>query len=91
MALWVLKYQKRNKSPYFFQCLLETLCHFNLFFLNLYVFPISYKCKYVLFHLNMFKLFQEIKQKKFFMIKLVSNKKISLKYIIQGFNSHLLN
>jgi len=27
---------------------------------NLCVFPISYKCKYVLFHLNMLSLFQKI-------------------------------
>jgi hypothetical protein len=44
----------------------------------------------VLFHLNMLRLFQEIK-KKIFEIKLVSNKNFSLKYLIQGFNPHLLS
>jgi hypothetical protein len=41
---------------------LESLCHFPKK-INLCVFPISYKCKYVLFHLNMLKLFQEINKK----------------------------
>ncbi len=51
--------------------------------LNLCVFPISYKYKYVLFHLNMLKLFQEINMFFSFEIKLVSNKNFSLKYLIQ--------
>jgi hypothetical protein len=50
--------------------------------LNICVFPISYKClhvisckcKYVLFHLNMLRLFQEINILFFFEIKLVFNK-----------------
>jgi hypothetical protein len=29
MSLWILRYQKRNKSFYFFQCLLEPLCLFK--------------------------------------------------------------
>jgi len=62
---------------------------FNVFW-NLCVFPISYKCKYVLFHLNMLKLFQKINIFFSFEIKLVSNKNFSLKYLIQGFNPHLL-
>jgi hypothetical protein len=57
------------------------LCVISIFFYNLYVFPISYtclhvisyKCKYVLFHLNMLKLFQEINLFFFFEIKLVLN------------------
>jgi hypothetical protein len=44
----------------------------------------------VLFHLNMLRLFQEIIIF-FFEIKLVSNKNVSLKYLIQGFNPHLLS
>jgi hypothetical protein len=52
---------------------------------------ISYKCKHVLFHLNMLRLFQEINMFFFFEIKVVSNKNFSLKYLIQGFNPHLLN
>jgi hypothetical protein len=51
----------------------------------------SYKCKYVLFHLNMLKLFQEINMFFFFEIKVVSNKKFSHKYLIQGFNPHSLS
>jgi hypothetical protein len=96
MSLWILRFQKRNKNPYFFQRLLESLCCFE-FFLSLYVFPIlytclhviSYKCKYVLFHLNMLRLFQEIDMFFFFEIKLVLNN--FLKYLIQGFNPHLLS
>jgi len=73
---------------------------FQIFFLNLSVFSIpyaclyviSYKCNYVLFHLNMLRLFQEINMFfVFFEIKLVSNKNFSLKYLIQGFNPHLLS
>jgi hypothetical protein len=56
---------------------------------NLCVFPISYKCKYVLFHLNMLRLFQKINMLFFFEIKLVFNKNFSVKYLIQGFNPHL--
>jgi len=60
---------------------------FKFIFLNLCVFPISYtrlheisyKCKYVLFHLNILRLFQEINMfLLFFEIKLVFNKKIPL-------------
>jgi hypothetical protein len=66
MSLWILTYQKRNKSFYFFQCLLESLYTFKK--IESFVFPISYtclhvisyKCKYVLFHLNMLRLFQKI-------------------------------
>jgi hypothetical protein len=43
---------------------------------------ISYKCKYVLFHLNMLRLFQQINMLFFFEIKLVSNKFFSLKCLI---------
>jgi hypothetical protein len=69
------------------------------FFIKIFVFSISYmclhvisyKCKYVLFHLNMLRLFQDINM--FFknQIKLVFNKNFSLKYLIQGFNPHLLS
>ncbi len=37
------------------------------------------------------RLFQEINMFFFFDIKLVSNKKIPLKYLIQGFSPHLLS
>ncbi len=56
------KILKEKQISLFFQCLLESLCHFPKK-INLCVFPISYKCKYVLFHLNMLKLFQEINKK----------------------------
>jgi hypothetical protein len=54
----------------------QNLCVLSNIFLNLCVFPISYtclqvisyKCKYVLFHLNMLRLFQEINM--FFSLKL---------------------
>jgi len=47
MSLWILKYQKRNKYLYFFQCLLEYLCPSKKK-LNLCVFPISYTCLHVI-------------------------------------------
>jgi hypothetical protein len=76
-------------------CLLESLCLFKKKFealcLSNFIHIISYKCKYVLFHLNMLRLFQEINMFSFFEIKVVSNKKFSLKYLIQGFNPHLLS
>jgi len=61
------------------------------FFIKIFVFSISYKCKYVLFHLNMLKLFQDINMFLKNQIKLVFNKNFSLKYLIQGFNPHLLS
>jgi hypothetical protein len=54
---------------------------------------ISYKYEYVLIYLNMLRLFQEIKILFYFIfeIKLGFNKKnFSFKYLIQGFNPHLL-
>ncbi len=62
-------------SFFFFQCLLEFLCPFQkIKNKNLCVFPnfytclhvISYKCKYVLFHLNMLRLFLDINMFFFF-------------------------
>ncbi len=61
------KLSKKKQYFYFFQCLLD-LCVFSNFKKNLCIFPIpytclhviSYKCKYVLFHLNMLRLFQDI-------------------------------
>jgi hypothetical protein len=98
MSLWILIYRKKNKSLYFFQCFLESLCPFKNK-LNICVFlisytclhVISYKCKYVLFHLITLKLFEDINMFFFLEIKLISNKNLSLKYLIQGFNPHLLN
>jgi hypothetical protein len=84
------KISKKYKSLYFFQCLLESLCLFKKNSNNLCVFPISYKCKYVLFHLNMLRLFQEINMFFSFEIKLDFTKNVSLKYLIQGFNPRLL-
>jgi hypothetical protein len=48
-------------------------CVFSILYTCLHV--ISYKCKYVLFHLNMLSLFQKINI--FFEIKLVFNKNFS--------------
>ncbi len=58
------RYQKRNKALYFylmsfgifvsFQKKVESLCLSN--FIHMF----TYKCKYVLFQLNMLRLFQEI-------------------------------
>jgi hypothetical protein len=81
----------KEKQIYFFFNVFWNLCVFLNFFLNLCVFSISYKCKYVLFHLNMLRLFQEINMFIFFEIKLVSNKKFFLKHLIQRFNPHLFN
>lgn len=52
---------------------------------------ISYKWKYVLFDLDMLKLFQKIDILFYFEIKLIFNKNFSLKYLIQGCNPHLLS
>jgi hypothetical protein len=65
------------------------LCVFSISYTSLHVIPC--KCKYVLFHLNMLRLFQEINISFFFEIKLVSNKNFSLELGIQGFNPHLLS
>jgi hypothetical protein len=66
----------------------EIFLFFQIFFWDLCVFPISYKNKYVLFHLNiLLRLFLEINM--FFLeTKLVFNTIFSLKYLIQGFNPH---
>ncbi len=58
MSLLILRYQQKNKYFNFFQCLLESLCPFKNKFECLHV--VSYKCKYLLFHLDMLKLFQKI-------------------------------
>jgi len=87
----------KKKTRSCFQCFLESQCPFNKIKLNISIFPISYtrlhvisyKCKYVLFHLNMLRLFQKINI--FFEIKLIFNKNFSFKYLIQGFNLHLLS
>jgi hypothetical protein len=53
---------------------------------------ISFKCKYVLFHLGMLRLFQKINMFFFWVkIKLVSNNNFSFKYSVQGLNPHLLS
>jgi hypothetical protein len=91
-----LKIWKKNKSSFFFNVFWNFFvlskkhlnrCVFPISYICLHV--ISYKSKCVLFHLNMLRLFQEINILFFFEIKLVSNKNVSFKYIIQGFNSHL--
>ncbi len=79
------KISKRNKSLHFFQCFFEYLFQKNL---NPCVFPISYTClhvilykyKYMLFHLNMLRLFKRLACLFFFEIKLVSDKKKSPLY-----------
>jgi hypothetical protein len=81
------KILKEKQISLFFSMFLESLCSFKQIKLNLCVFPIpytclhviSYKCKYVLFQLNMLRLFQKIKVF-FFEIKQVSNKNFFLKY-----------
>jgi hypothetical protein len=97
-VLMDLKVSKNKQMSLFFSMFFGIFVSFYLFIYC--VFPISYtclhvisdKCKYVLFHLNMLTLFQDINI--FFLfweIKLVSNKNFSLKYLIQGFNPHLLS
>jgi len=98
MSLWILRYRKINKSSSFFFNVFWNLCVFSKK-INLCVFPISYtclhvisyKCNYVLFHLNMLRLFKKINIYFFFDIKLVTNKIFFLKYLIQGFNPLLLS
>ncbi len=66
-VLMDLKILKEKQISLFFQCVLESLCLFKKK-LNLCVLPISYtclhvisyKCEYMLFHLNMLRLFQDI-------------------------------
>ncbi len=68
MDLKISKEKKRKREKKVIQCLLESLCPFKKELEFFCVFPISYthkhvisyKCKYVLFHLNMLRLFQEI-------------------------------
>ncbi len=81
----------KGKQIFFFSMSFGIFVSFQIFFWNLCVFSISYKHKYVLFYLNMLRLFQEINMLIFFEIKLVSNRKFFLKYLIQGFNPHLFN
>jgi hypothetical protein len=94
------KILKKKQISLFLSMSFDIFVSFQKKKLNHCVFPISYtclhvisyKCKYLLFHLNMLNFFQEINMfLSFFNIKLVSNKKFSIKYLIQGFNPHLLN
>jgi hypothetical protein len=81
-----LKILKEKQIYLFFSTFFGIFVSFQKKNLNHCVFPISYTClhvisykfKYVLFHLNMLKLFQEINMLFFFEIKLVSNKKFLL-------------
>jgi hypothetical protein len=81
-----LKILKEKQISLFFSTFFGIFVSFQQKKLNHCVFPISYTClhvisykfKYVLFHLNMLKLFQEINMLFFFEIKLVSNKKFLL-------------
>jgi hypothetical protein len=81
---------KKKQISFFFSNVVWNLCVFSKKKKTFCVFSISYKCKYVLFQLNMLRLFQEINMFFFFEIKIVFNKNFSLKYLIQGFNPHLL-
>jgi len=60
------KILKNTQISLFFQCLSKSLCPFNYYYFRVFSIlyicwhVISYKYKYVLFHLNMFRLFQEI-------------------------------
>jgi hypothetical protein len=76
-----LKILKEKTNLFIFFNVFWNLCVFPISYTYLHV--ISYKCKYVLFHLNMLRLFQEINAFFFFEVKLVFNKKLSLKYLIQ--------
>ncbi len=58
MDLKISKEKKRKREKKVIQCLLESFCVFPISYTHKHV--ISYKCKYVLFHLNMLRLFQEI-------------------------------
>jgi hypothetical protein len=76
---------------------LEFLCPLKKY-LNLCVFPISYTCLHVISYkcecvisFEYVRLFQETNMFFFFDIKLVSNKNLSLKYLIQILNPHLLS
>ncbi len=92
MFLWILRYWKINKSLYFISFnVFWNLCVFSKKNLNPNVFPISYKCKYVLFHLNMLKLFQQINMFFFYNVKLVSNKNFSFKYLKDLISTCLAN
>jgi len=92
MSVWILRYQKKNKSLYFFKKIgifvsfqkqIIFFLSFPISYTSLHV--ISYNCKYVLFHLNMLRLFQEINM--FFSLKLnqflIKN---SLENLIPTFN-----
>jgi hypothetical protein len=94
-VLMDLKILREKKISLFFSMSFEIFVSFQKK-LNICVFPISYKCEYVLFHLNMcciwicWDYFKRLSL--FFLeIKLISKKYFSLIYLIQGVNPHLLN
>ncbi len=68
------KILKEKQISFFFSMSFGIFVSFQKNLLNLYVFPISYtclhvisyQCEYVCFHLNMLRLFQEIKMFFFF-------------------------
>jgi hypothetical protein len=92
------KILKEKQTCLIFSMSFEIFVSFQKAFLNFFMFPISYtclhvisyKCKYVLFHLNMFRLFQKV-YIYIFEIKLDSNKNFSRKCLIQRFNPHSLS
>ncbi len=79
--------KEKQISLFFSMFFLDSLCPFKKkclksFYLSSFIHIltlISYKCKYVLFHLHMLRLFQDINILFCFEIKLVSNKNFSLK------------
>jgi hypothetical protein len=79
---------KKKQISFFFSNVVWNLCVFSKKKNILCLF--NFIQKYVLFQLNMLRLFQEINMFFFFEIKIVFNKNFSLKYLIQGFNPHLL-
>jgi hypothetical protein len=97
-VLWIIRYQKRNKPLYFFNvfcnvCVLskkkiEYLCLSNFIhmftcnFIQMWICVISFEYVEIISRDSLFVSFE---------IKLVFNKNLSLKYLIQGFNPHLLS
>jgi hypothetical protein len=69
MFLWILSYQKKNKFQELFSMSFGSFVSFKIKKIWIFVSfqfhthilqVISYKCKYVLLHLNMLRLFQKI-------------------------------
>jgi hypothetical protein len=97
-VLWIIRYQKRNKSLYFVNvfCNLCVLLNYFFEYLCLSNFIHMFTCNFIQTWICVisFEYVEIISRDSHFFsfeIKLVSNKKFSLKYLIQGFNPHLLS